>query len=147
MPFRVLRQVGCAITLHQAVNTLARAKSSAKTNPVSLAQRNLLRHFTFSLPSDQSVAKAMKPPILSKGDLADLQHYGLDDRTPLWLYILREASVLYKYCKNLYFTFLTNPITNYYSAISKQSYVYFAAVFRHLNRYQGRCLKVHAVAI
>jgi len=68
--------------------------AAAKSNPASLAQRNLLRHLTFSLPSGQRVAKAMELPILSKGDLADLKPYGLDDRTPLWFYILREAAVL-----------------------------------------------------
>ncbi|WP_380874295.1 myeloperoxidase [Sphingomonas sp. DBB INV C78] len=66
----------------------------AKTNPSSLAQRNLLRHLTFSLPSGQRVAKAMNLPVLSKGDLGDLKQYGLDDRTPLWFYILREAGVI-----------------------------------------------------
>lgn len=68
--------------------------AAAKTNPSSLAQRNLLRHLTFSLPSGQRVAKAMELPVLSKGDLSDLQQHGLDDRTPLWFYILREAGVM-----------------------------------------------------
>ena len=63
------------------------------SNPSSLAQRNLLRHLTFSLPSGQRVAKAMKLPLLSQGDLSDLKSHGLDDRTPLWFYILREAGV------------------------------------------------------
>lgn len=62
-------------------------------NPQSLAQRNLLRHLTFSLPSGQRVAKAMSLPQLSKGDLSALAPFGLDDRTPLWFYILREAAV------------------------------------------------------
>ncbi|WP_414901306.1 peroxidase family protein [Sphingomonas flavalba] len=66
----------------------------AKANPSSLAQRNLLRHLTFSLPSGQRVASAMKLPVLSKGDLSDLKPHGLDDRTPLWFYILREAAVV-----------------------------------------------------
>ena len=65
-----------------------------QSNPSSLAQRNLLRHLTFSLPSGQRVAKAMNLPILSQGDLSDLKQYGLDDRTPLWFYILREAGVI-----------------------------------------------------
>lgn len=65
----------------------------AKTNPNSLAQRNLLRHLTFSLPSGQRVAKAMNLPVLSDGDLAALKPWGLDDHTPLWFYILREAAV------------------------------------------------------
>lgn len=63
-------------------------------NPASLAQRNLLRHLTFSLPSGQRVARAMSMPELSRGDLDDLRPYGLDDRTPLWFYILREAQLL-----------------------------------------------------
>jgi hypothetical protein len=63
------------------------------TNPSSLAQRNLLRHLTFALPSGQRVAKAMKLPILSEGDLSMLKPFGMDDHTPLWFYILREAAV------------------------------------------------------
>ena len=64
------------------------------TNPQSLAQRNLLRHLTFSLPSGQRVAQAMKVPILSKADLVALQPHNLDDNTPLWFYILQEASTV-----------------------------------------------------
>lgn len=67
------------------------AHPHAGTNPASLAQRNLLRHLTFSLPSGQRVARAMGVAELSRGDLADLAPLGLDDRTPLWFYILREA--------------------------------------------------------
>ena len=59
--------------------------------PQSLAQRNLLRHLTFKLPSGQAVAKAMKLPVLPVGDFADLATHGLDARTPLWFYVLREA--------------------------------------------------------
>ncbi|KHL26877.1 peroxidase [Croceibacterium mercuriale] len=68
-------------------------KADAKSNPASLAQRNLLRHLTFALPSGQRVARAMQLDILSKGDLADLKPFGFDDRTPLWFYILREAAI------------------------------------------------------
>jgi Animal haem peroxidase len=64
------------------------------TNPASLAQRNLLRHLTFGLPSGQRVAKAMSLPVLSKADLSDLASHGLDDRTPLFFYVLREAQVV-----------------------------------------------------
>jgi hypothetical protein len=64
-----------------------------KTNPASLAQRNLLRHLTFSLPSGQRVAKAMKIEPLSRDDLAILKPWHMDDNTPLWFYILREAAV------------------------------------------------------
>lgn len=59
--------------------------------PQSLAQRNLLRHLTFKIPSGQAVAKAMKLPVLAASDFADLAVHGLDSRTPLWFYILREA--------------------------------------------------------
>lgn len=63
------------------------------TNPSSLAQRNLLRHLTFSLPSGQSVAKAMGIAALDEDELAPLKSLDLHRRTPLWYYILREAEV------------------------------------------------------
>ena len=65
-----------------------------RTNPASLAQRNLLRHLTFALPSGQRVARAMRLPVLAPGDLADLEPFGLAHSTPLWFYVLREASVV-----------------------------------------------------
>ncbi|HJU06542.1 MAG TPA: heme peroxidase family protein, partial [Nitrospiraceae bacterium] len=61
--------------------------------PQSLAQRNLLRHLTFSLPSGQRVAKAMSEEPLPPDDLSDLKPVGLENKTPLWFYILREADV------------------------------------------------------
>jgi Animal haem peroxidase len=69
------------------------ANPDPMTNPNSLAQRNLLRHLTFSLPSGQRVAAAMKVPALSQADLAMLKPWGFDDHTPLWFYVLREAAV------------------------------------------------------
>ena len=63
------------------------------SNPQSLASRNLLRHLTFGLPSGQRVAKAMGLEPLKSEEFGDLERYGLDDRTPLWFYILREADV------------------------------------------------------
>ncbi|MFM9458690.1 hypothetical protein ACKI1W_47910, partial [Streptomyces europaeiscabiei] len=59
--------------------------------PQSLATRNLLRHLTFKLPSGQRVAKAMGVKPLSKTDLKELKPLHLDDSTPLWFYVLREA--------------------------------------------------------
>jgi hypothetical protein len=59
----------------------------------SLAQRNLLRHLTFGLPSGQRVAKAMKIEPLSRQDLSDLKPMRFDTETPLWFYILREAEL------------------------------------------------------
>lgn len=68
------------------------ANPVAGKNPSSLAQRNLLRHLTFALPSGQKVAKAMNLEVLEDADFADLQPWGLQDRTPLWFYVLREAA-------------------------------------------------------
>lgn len=64
--------------------------------PTSLAQRNLLRHVTWSLPSGQAIAGAMAAPPLSAADLADLAGYGigLERSTPLWYYVLKEAEVV-----------------------------------------------------
>lgn len=59
----------------------------------SLAQRNLLRQLTFSVPSGQRVARAMKLDELLAADLDDLKDLHLEARTPLWYYILREADV------------------------------------------------------
>ena len=69
------------------------ANPNAKTNPQSLAQRNLLRHLTFSLPSGQRVARMMEMDALTRDDLSDLKPHNMDDRTPLWFYVLREAQV------------------------------------------------------
>lgn len=61
--------------------------------PQSLAQRNLLRHLTFKVPSGQRVAKAMNLNVLCASDLDDLKPFNLHNETPLWFYILREAHV------------------------------------------------------
>ena len=68
------------------------ANPNPASNPQSLAQRNLLRHLTFSLPSGQRVAKAMGLPSLPDGNFDDLRPFGLENRAPLWFYVLREAS-------------------------------------------------------
>ena len=64
--------------------------------PTSLPQRNLLRHITWQLPSGQSIAKHMKVPALSSEDLKELKDLGnnLDQSTPLWYYVLKEAEVM-----------------------------------------------------
>jgi hypothetical protein len=66
--------------------------------PTALPQRNLLRHVTWSIPSGQSIAKAMRVPVLSGDDevLRELRGYGLglEESTPLWLYVLREGRVM-----------------------------------------------------
>lgn len=64
--------------------------------PTSLATRNLLRHITWGIPSGQQVATAMNEDRLSRGDLSDINDVAplLQDRTPLWLYVLREADLM-----------------------------------------------------
>lgn len=65
--------------------------------PISLAQRDLLRHLTFAVPSGQAIAKRMQEPALSRVDLGDFGDYGysLATSTPLWLYVLREAEAVH----------------------------------------------------
>ena len=60
--------------------------------PTSLATRNLLRNLTMRVPSGQRVARAMRLPELAAADLDDLGTFSV--RTPLWLYVLREAEVV-----------------------------------------------------
>jgi Animal haem peroxidase len=66
--------------------------------PTSLPQRNLLRQVTWQLPSGQSIAKHIKVPMLSSQDLNELKDYGqkLDESTPLWYYVLKEAEIVEK---------------------------------------------------
>ena len=63
--------------------------------PTSLPQRNLLRHLTWSLPSGQAIANAMRIPALSSQQLRELAPFGagFERSTPLWYYILKEAEV------------------------------------------------------
>jgi Animal haem peroxidase len=63
--------------------------------PVSLPQRNLLRHVTWSLPSGQAIADEIDVDPLSSSELAET---GIGEirrsfltSTPLWFYILHEA--------------------------------------------------------
>jgi Animal haem peroxidase len=62
--------------------------------PTSLATRNLLRNLTMKVPSGQRVAQAMGLAPLAGADLGDVAALGLDQRTPLWFYVLREAEVM-----------------------------------------------------
>ena len=72
---------------------LFRLLGQSPGSPDSLATRNLLRGLTMKLPSGQAVAKAMQLPAVEPIDLADLAPWNLDERTPLWFYILREAQL------------------------------------------------------
>ena len=64
--------------------------------PISLAERNLLRHLTWSMPSGQAVAAAMGGPVLPDAHFAELAaiYPSFVSSTPLWYYLLREADVL-----------------------------------------------------
>jgi hypothetical protein len=64
--------------------------------PTSLPQRNLLRHVTWQIPSGQRIARELGVPALSGRDFPELRDFrlGLEDSTPLWYYVLREAHVM-----------------------------------------------------
>jgi hypothetical protein len=64
--------------------------------PTVLAQRNLLRHVTWELPSGQAIAKVVGDKPLSSAELAELRAFGhgLDRSTPLWHYVNAEAELL-----------------------------------------------------
>ena len=59
----------------------------------SLAQRNLLRHLTFGLPSGERVAEAMAVRPLTSDELPEIARLPAEIQTPLWFYILREAQL------------------------------------------------------
>ena len=62
--------------------------------PQALPQRNLLRHLTWSLPSGQSIAAAMRVAPIGKHELSELKPYRFDENTPLWYYVLKEAELV-----------------------------------------------------
>jgi len=64
--------------------------------PVVLPQRTLLRHVTWSIPSGQDIADVMGVPVLGAADFPELAGYGLglESRTPLFYYVLKEAEVM-----------------------------------------------------
>ena len=69
---------------------------AAGTPPTSLAERNLLRHLTWRIPSGQAIAAAMGAPVLSDGDFSELWaiHPKFVEATPFWYYVLKEAEIL-----------------------------------------------------
>ena len=64
--------------------------------PVSLMQRNLLRHLTWQVPSGQAIAREMDVDQLAAADLSDLHAVmpSFTQSTPLFYYILREAELM-----------------------------------------------------
>jgi len=79
---------------------------SAEQRPEAarLAVRNLLRGYRLRLPTGQATAKLLGLPVMtaaqveaaasSPDQVAALQAGGFSDRTPLWYYVLAEASAL-----------------------------------------------------
>jgi Animal haem peroxidase len=69
------------------------AAIASRDAPISLPQRNLLRHVTWSIPAGQRIAQTMGVQMLHLQELAD---YGLalENQTPLWYYVLAEAELL-----------------------------------------------------
>ena len=65
------------------------------TDMDSLASRNLVRGLTFSLPSGQRVAQAMRFKPMEADKFPELVHYktNFENSTPLWYYILKEAEL------------------------------------------------------
>jgi len=72
--------------------------SGPETTITALPQRNLLRHQTWSLPSGQAIAGALRAAGISAPSISapELGSYnvGLDTNTPLWYYVLKEAEQL-----------------------------------------------------
>ena len=68
------------------------------TPPVSLMQRNFMRHLTWQLPSGQAIAREMGAPQLSSADLGELQPIATSfvQSTPLFYYTLKEAEIVEK---------------------------------------------------
>ena len=66
------------------------------SGPTSLAQRNLLRHITWQLPSGQAIAAKIGADQLAAADLDELKQYGVgfESSTPLFYYVLKEAQVV-----------------------------------------------------
>ncbi len=68
---------------------------AAGAPPLSLAERNLLRHLTWMVPSGQAIAARMGVPALTRAQLSELAavHPRFVTATPLWYYVLKEAEV------------------------------------------------------
>jgi Animal haem peroxidase len=68
----------------------------AGTPPVSLMQRNLMRHLTWQLPSGQAIAREMGAHELNSADLVELKGIASSfaESTPLLYYILKEAQLV-----------------------------------------------------
>ena len=60
----------------------------------SLPSRNLIRHVNFGLPSGQDIARKMGLPVLTAAQLDALAPFGMQNSTPLWFYILKEAELM-----------------------------------------------------
>jgi hypothetical protein len=59
-------------TLSSPLFDLPLTAIASGTPPTSLAQRNLLRHLTWQIPSGQAIAAAIGAPLLNESDFAEL---------------------------------------------------------------------------
>ena len=82
--------------LSSPLYTLPLGAIASGTPPTQLAERNLLRHVTWSLPSGQAIAHEMGVPVLPAAQLSELAgiHPPFVRSTPLWYYVLKEAEVM-----------------------------------------------------
>ncbi|MBD1996280.1 peroxidase [Leptolyngbya sp. FACHB-541] len=119
-PFEKARLIDTKLVepLFELRDVLGRPDGSTGENPepgdgARLAVRNLLRGYLLRLPTGQAVARALQQklkgrdiPVLTSDQLIEgagseeqaqvLRETGFLERTPLWFYILAEASVLGK---------------------------------------------------
>jgi hypothetical protein len=67
-----------------------------RPTPISLPQRNLLRHVTWSLPSGQRIAREIGAEAIRVPQFAGLsgRDFDLERSTPLWAYCLHEGLAL-----------------------------------------------------
>lgn len=61
--------------------------------PLSLASRNLIRHVNFGIPSGQDIARELGIAPLPANTLNELAPMNMEESTPLWYYVLKEAEV------------------------------------------------------
>jgi hypothetical protein len=59
----------------------------------SVASRDLMRQVNFGIPAGQAIARLMGSRVLTAGQLAELEPFGMQRSTPLWYYVLKEAEV------------------------------------------------------
>ena len=80
--------------LHAALQSSARGHCRKDATLRVLPQRTLLRGLTWKVPSGPSIARHIGAPPLVKADFRELQPLQLDESTPLFYYVLKEAELV-----------------------------------------------------